>query len=133
MQDEGGHLKIGEYWIQMLYEQIHPNQDSRQNHDSLQSVNIARNDTKKDVQSFGSILYQMLEGRHVSNVDTEWIQPNFADSEKKLHLSRCPGRIVQLIENCMSDDPFRRPSFEGIIVILEEVSLLLGKAGCPVC
>ncbi|KAJ0507458.1 putative protein kinase TKL-Pl-5 family [Helianthus annuus] len=26
LQDEGGHLKIGEYWIQMLYE-LHPNQE----------------------------------------------------------------------------------------------------------
>jgi hypothetical protein len=26
--DEGGHLKIGDYWVQMLYEQIHPNQDN---------------------------------------------------------------------------------------------------------
>lgn len=25
--DEGGHLKIGEYWIQMLYEQVDPFQD----------------------------------------------------------------------------------------------------------
>ncbi|XP_027074304.1 serine/threonine-protein kinase 12 isoform X1 [Coffea arabica] len=130
LQDEGGHLKIGEYWIQMLYEQIHTNQDSRQNHDSLGSINIARNDPKKDVQSFGFILYQMLDGRHVSNIDTECM---LADSEKKFHLSRCPGRIVQLIENCVSDDPSLRPSFEGIIVILEEVSVLLGKAGCPVC
>lgn len=27
LQDEGGHLKIGEYWVQMLYE-LHPNQES---------------------------------------------------------------------------------------------------------
>ncbi|PPD91327.1 hypothetical protein GOBAR_DD11727 [Gossypium barbadense] len=28
LQDESGHLKIGEYWVQMLYEQIQPNQDA---------------------------------------------------------------------------------------------------------
>lgn len=28
LQDEGDHLKIGEYWVQMFYEQIHPNQDT---------------------------------------------------------------------------------------------------------
>lgn len=28
LQDEGGHLKIGEYWVQMLYEQIYPNLDN---------------------------------------------------------------------------------------------------------
>ncbi|KAL3525498.1 hypothetical protein ACH5RR_013870 [Cinchona calisaya] len=134
LQDEGGHLKIGEYWIQMLYEQINPNQDSSQEHDSLQSINITNIDTKKDVQSFGFILYQMLEGKHVSNIDTEeCMNLKFADSEKKFHLSRCPGRIFQLIENCVSNDLSCRPPFESIIVILEEVSLLLGKAGCPVC
>ncbi|PRQ29238.1 putative protein kinase TKL-Pl-5 family [Rosa chinensis] len=26
-QDEGGHLKIGEYWVQMLHEQINPDQN----------------------------------------------------------------------------------------------------------
>lgn len=28
LQDEAGHLKIGEYWVQMLYEQINPNQEN---------------------------------------------------------------------------------------------------------
>lgn len=28
LQDEGGHLKIGEYWVQMLYERIQSSQDN---------------------------------------------------------------------------------------------------------
>ncbi|XP_030452073.1 integrin-linked protein kinase 1-like [Syzygium oleosum] len=30
LQDEGGHLKIGEYWVPMLYEKIQPNQETGQ-------------------------------------------------------------------------------------------------------
>lgn len=53
LQDEGGHLKIGEYWVQKLYERIHPNEDSG-------IINTTSIDTKKDIRSFGIIFYQVL-------------------------------------------------------------------------
>ncbi|KAF5780277.1 putative protein kinase TKL-Pl-5 family [Helianthus annuus] len=50
LQDEGGHLKIGEYWIQMLYE-LHPNQE--------RTVNRHLVNKGRDVLLFGLILYQV--------------------------------------------------------------------------
>ncbi|KAI5559359.1 hypothetical protein POPTR_017G123100v4 [Populus trichocarpa] len=128
--DEGGHLKIGDYWVQMLYEQIHPNQDNSQRNDgSIMSSNQS-NDTKKDIRSFGFIFYQMLEGRVLSNMNFD----KSTDFELRFQISRCPNRIQQLIQHCTSKNPCQRPSFSSVIEILEEVSAYLGRAGCsPVC
>ncbi|XP_059644053.1 integrin-linked protein kinase 1-like [Cornus florida] len=129
LQDEGGHLKIGEYWVQMLYERIHPNQDNCQVNDNTRIIRSSSNDTNKDIHSFGFIFYQMLEGKHL----TDFIHLKSFDFEPKFHVSRCPGRIQQMIKHCTSKDPSERPTFEAVIQILEEVSSWLRKAGCPVC
>uniref|UniRef100_A0A5B7BTI2 Protein kinase domain-containing protein n=1 Tax=Davidia involucrata TaxID=16924 RepID=A0A5B7BTI2_DAVIN len=133
LQDEGGHLKIGEYWVQMLYERIHLNQDSRQINDNAGIISASSNETNKDIHSFGFIFYQMLEGLYLTSTNSGSIHLKSIDFEPKFHISRCPGRIQQLIEHCTSIDPSKRPSFASVIVILEEVSSCLGKAGCPVC
>lgn len=41
--------------------------------------------------------------------------------------------VCRLIEQCTSKDISQRPSFAAVIEILEEVILLLKKAGCAVC
>ncbi|XP_044467233.1 integrin-linked protein kinase 1-like isoform X2 [Mangifera indica] len=64
LQDEGGRLKIGEYWVQMLYEQMHPNQDKSQRNDNSSVTRNPSDDTKKDICSFGHILYQIDSGLH---------------------------------------------------------------------
>ncbi|GMI97325.1 hypothetical protein like AT3G58760 [Hibiscus trionum] len=120
LQDESGHLKIGEYWVQMLYEQIQPNQESSQ---------IVENyDTKKDVRAFGFILYQMLEGRHVLNdINFNCINSISFDLEIKFPISRCPRRIQELIQKCTSNDPSKRPPFHAVIATLEEASNGMGR------
>ncbi|KAK6128750.1 hypothetical protein DH2020_037505 [Rehmannia glutinosa] len=90
-------------------------------------------DTKKDIRAFGLIFYQMLEGKHVTDMNSDYMHLKSVEFEKKFHISRCPGRILQLIEQCTSKDISQRPSFDNVIEILEEVILLLKKAGCPVC
>ncbi|KAG8483560.1 hypothetical protein CXB51_022454 [Gossypium anomalum] len=112
--DPSGHLKIGEYWVQMLYEQIQPNQDSSQINEIC--------DTKKDVRAFGFILYQMLEGRQDINFD--YINLNFVDFEIKFPISRCPKAIQELIQKCTSNDP---PPFFAVIRTLEDVSISMRK------
>ncbi|KAG4129758.1 hypothetical protein ERO13_D09G101101v2 [Gossypium hirsutum] len=114
LQDESGHLKIGEYWVQMLYEQIQPNQDASQINEIC--------DTKKDVRAFGFILYQMLEGRQDINFD--YINLNFVDFEIKFPISRCPKGIQELIQKCTSNDP---PQFTAVIGTLEDVSISMRK------
>eukprot|EP00257_Ricinus_communis_P027300 XP_025014714.1 integrin-linked protein kinase 1 isoform X1 [Ricinus communis] len=137
LQDEADHLKIGEYWVQMLYKQIHPNQDmffQGQRKDDPSSTSNQSNDTKNDIYRFGLIFYQMLEGRHMmTNMKFDFIHLKSVDFEPKFQISRCPKRIRQLIEQCMSKDPMARPSFAAVIEVLEEVSTSLGRAGCPVC
>ncbi|XP_073311312.1 serine/threonine-protein kinase 12-like [Primulina huaijiensis] len=131
--DEGDHLKIGEYWVQMLYEQIHPNQEQYHLSDSSQILHALANDTKKDIRAFGLIFYQMLEGKHFTNMNSDYTHIKSVEFEKKFRTIRCPGRILQLIEQCTSKDISQRPSFAVVIEILEEVILLLKKAGCHVC
>ncbi|GFZ18902.1 integrin-linked protein kinase family [Actinidia rufa] len=133
LQDEGGHLKIGEYWVQMLYERIHPNQDNRQRNDNSHINKSSATDTTKDIFSFGFIFFQMLEGSHLidENLDSIHLKP--VDFEPKFRFSKCPARIQELIENCCSKDLSKRPSFANVIDNLEESSTHLGKAGCPVC
>ncbi|KAK4839868.1 hypothetical protein QYF36_025600 [Acer negundo] len=129
LQDEGGHLKIGEYWVQMFYKLIHPNQDNSQRNDNGIVTSNLLDDTEKDFHSFGYIFYQMLEGRHLlTNTNFDFMHPNF---EPKFPISRCPKRIKQLIENCTSKYPRVRPSFSGVIRILEEESDSLGRGVCP--
>ncbi|CAN1228256.1 Integrin-linked protein kinase 1 [Linum perenne] len=128
LQDGGGHLKIGEYWVQMLYEQGQaPNQSNGYNRSrsTIQDIH-----TNNDISAFGFIFYQviacmqMLEGK--KQLITE-------DYELKFALSRCPQRIKQLIERCVSKKGKERPSFAGIIETLEEVLAYVKKAACPVC
>ncbi|KAE8691754.1 UDP-glycosyltransferase 89A2-like [Hibiscus syriacus] len=120
LQDESGHLKIGEYWVQMLYEQIRPNQGSSQIDENY--------DTKKDVRAFGCILYQMLEGRDVL-LDIDFCKNiNSVDLEIKFPISRCPRRIQELVQECTSNDPSKRPPFYAVIGTLEEASNGMGRA-----
>ncbi|XP_021990952.1 integrin-linked protein kinase 1 [Helianthus annuus] len=113
LQDEGGHLKIGEYWIQTLYE-LHPNKKRTVNW-RWHLVNRGR-----DILSFGLILYQMVEVKFMPSIIYE--------HELKFS-SKCPARIQQLIRQCIGDVLFR-PDFMGIIDTLEEVYLSLGKPSC---
>ncbi|KAF5749976.1 putative serine-threonine protein kinase [Tripterygium wilfordii] len=134
LQDEGGDLKIGEYWVQMLYKEIQPNQDNCQRNDDSSITSKPVDDTKKDIQSFGFMFYQMLEGRHLlTNTDFDLIHLKSIDFEPKFQFSRRFKRIQQLIEHCTSKDPSERPSFAGVIEILEEVSASMGRPACPVC
>ncbi|XP_031117640.1 integrin-linked protein kinase 1-like [Ipomoea triloba] len=125
--DEGGHLKIGEYWVQMLYNQRNTNQDS------CQTIGASPCDPKTDVHSFGLIFYQMLEGKFNDKSKYERKQLKAIDLQKKFYVGRCPGRILQMIEDCTSKDPSQRPDFASVIRILEEVSMTSKTAGCPPC
>ncbi|CAN1228260.1 Integrin-linked protein kinase 1 [Linum perenne] len=58
LQDGGGHLKIGEYWVQMLYEQGQaPNQSNGYNRSrsTIQDIH-----TNNDISAFGFIFYQVI-------------------------------------------------------------------------
>ncbi|KAJ8622902.1 hypothetical protein MRB53_031431 [Persea americana] len=130
--DEGGHLKIGEYWIQMLYEQVDPFQDHCQRNDEAAIMANALYDTRRDICSFAHILYKMLEGQVlVSSMSIDFTHFTSTDSEPKFKLSKCTTRIKDLIKSCLTSDP---PPFAMVIDILEEELISsLAKTGCPVC
>lgn len=65
LQDEGDHLKIGEYWVQMLYEEVQTNRENCQMNDKSNITTNRLNDTKKDICSFGLIFYQVHRGRYM--------------------------------------------------------------------
>ncbi|TMW84334.1 hypothetical protein EJD97_025404 [Solanum chilense] len=161
--DECGHLKIGEYWVQILDNQIYANQDccmktlrflliclfiyfgshtaaysqsisfSGQSNNGCNLISHLCHDISKDIYSFGLIFYQMLEGRQMSDRSSDSMHIKSVDLEKKMYTGRYPSRILQLIEDCTSTVPSTRPSFATVIEILEEVSLLSRKTGCPPC
>ena len=122
MVDESGHLKIGEYWVQM-YEEINPK--------------VMMGDTKKDILSFGYILCQMIEGRQFQeNTSSELMHLESFESKPTFQVSRCSKRIRELIEQCRSiskQHSSPMPWFGGFIRILEEECLCLRRLGCPVC
>ncbi|KAL7605693.1 integrin-linked protein kinase 1 [Lactuca sativa] len=113
LQDEGGHLKIGEYWVQMLYE-LHPNQE----------INKHLINKGRDIQSFGLILYQMVEAKYIPDM----IHLKSLDFQMTFN-TKCPARIQQLIKQCTSNVRCR-PGFSYIIDTLEEVYSTLGKPSC---
>ncbi|XP_010316078.1 serine/threonine-protein kinase 12-like isoform X2 [Solanum lycopersicum] len=131
--DECGHLKIGEYWVQILDNQIYANQDCCQTNNGCNLISHLCHDISKDIYSFGLIFYQMLEGRQMSDRSSDSMHIKSVDLEKKMYTGRYPSRILQLIEDCTSTVTSTRPSFATVIEILEEVSLLSRKTGCPPC
>ncbi|KAI3500170.1 hypothetical protein L1887_35987 [Cichorium endivia] len=117
LQDEGGHLKIGEYWVQMLYELESQNSGPINKH----LINKAR-----DIQSFGLILYQMVEAKYIPDM----IHLKTVDFQITFN-TRCPARIQQLIKQCTSNVVSRpRPAFNDIIDTLEEVYASIEKSSC---
>ncbi|XP_058088911.1 serine/threonine-protein kinase VIK-like [Magnolia sinica] len=96
LQDEGGHLKIGEYWVQMLYEQIDPFHENCQRNDNSGSICNSPCQKKKDIEAFASIFYEMLEGRALfSNPNSNRAHPTLNDTVPKFKLSRCTDRIQE--------------------------------------
>ncbi|XP_071712838.1 serine/threonine-protein kinase 12-like [Rutidosis leptorrhynchoides] len=117
LQDEGGHLKIGEYWVHMLYE-LHPNQ-TRENSDTINRRLVNKG---RDIKAFGFIFYQMVETKYIEDIRSVDIELKFS--------SKCPARIQQLIRDCTSHYVLSRPDFSDIIDTLEEVYFSLGVPSC---
>ncbi|PIA63649.1 hypothetical protein AQUCO_00201176v1 [Aquilegia coerulea] len=130
LQDEGGHLKIGEYWVQMLYERIHPIPEDCQLDDGNNCPSLY--EIKKDIYLFANIFYQMLEGGLLIS-DTELTQLKSVNFVPKYRLSRCPMRIQELIRDCRHTDPAKRPTFTAVIEILEGAAVKMARNGCLVC
>uniref|UniRef100_A0A2P2PKA8 Protein kinase domain-containing protein n=1 Tax=Rhizophora mucronata TaxID=61149 RepID=A0A2P2PKA8_RHIMU len=90
-----GHLKIGEYWVQMFYRQIHTNQENSMQVDSDNTSNCS-NSPKGDIWSFGVVFYQMLEGRQlISSMNLDAMNLRSVDFKPTFPISRCAKSIQQ--------------------------------------
>ncbi|KAK3012444.1 hypothetical protein RJ639_010367 [Escallonia herrerae] len=96
LQDEGGHLKIGDYLVQMLYERIHTSQEGCEKNGNSGIISMSSHDTMKDIHSFGLIFYQMLAGRHFINMSSDSMHLDAVDLELKFYyIGRYYGRVKQ--------------------------------------
>ncbi|CAM8971418.1 unnamed protein product [Rhodiola kirilowii] len=123
LQDEGRHLKIGEYWVQMFYEEVH--EENGQINNKCARNTLYASSMEEDIRSFGFIFHQMLEGRR--SYPSSILHLRSIDFQPKFELSKCPGIIQQLIERCTSKSLSNRPSFDSVISTLEEVSASMGR------
>ncbi|KAL4179242.1 hypothetical protein AMTRI_Chr13g119080 [Amborella trichopoda] len=119
--DDGGHLKIGEYWIQMLYGQKSPHENSF---------------SMEGMVEIGKIMTSLLMlegGTFLPKTDMNSPNQESHKFEPKFKFSRCPVRIQKLIRDCLKQEPMERPTFALVIRILEEEAESFVKPSCPVC
>jgi serine/threonine protein kinase len=84
--------------------------------------------TKSDVFSFGLILYELLVGKPAfSNepVPMQYMYQVVIEKARPCIPDSVLPEVRQLIEDCWSDDPNTRPSFQSILDILENMNFKL--------
>ncbi|KAI7744544.1 hypothetical protein M8C21_022015 [Ambrosia artemisiifolia] len=86
---------------------------------------------KVDVYAFGLILWEMVAGT-IPYKDMTPVQAAFAVAHKNLRPSipaNCPPAMRELIEQCWSSQPEKRPEFWQVVKVLEEFETLVSREG----
>ncbi|KAH6759468.1 Integrin-linked protein kinase family [Perilla frutescens var. frutescens] len=131
--DDSGHLKVADFGVSKLLKVA--NRIKEDSPISCQDTScryvapeVFRNeeyDTKVDVFSFGLILQEMIEGyAPFYSKEEDEVPRSFAEKERppfRASLKFYGHGLKQLIEECWSDDPAKRPTFKQIIPRLEAI------------
>jgi len=86
---------------------------------------------KVDVYSFGLVLWELVSGS-IPYEEMTPLQAAFAVVNKNLRPvvpSSCPAPLQQLMEQCWSVQPDKRPEFSQIVQILEKLKAVLDRDG----
>ncbi|MBI2943200.1 MAG: serine/threonine protein kinase [Candidatus Wallbacteria bacterium] len=82
-----------------------------------------------DIYALGAMLHEMLAGRKAFRGETaqEILQSQVAGSATPLseELPGCPGRLEELLLDCLSGEPGKRPP--AVSVVIERLEALLGE------
>ncbi|XP_042483814.1 integrin-linked protein kinase 1-like [Macadamia integrifolia] len=134
LRDDSGHLKVADFGVSKLLK-MKNNVKENSLMNSLDGAcrylapEVYRNeeyDTKVDVFSFALILQEMIEGCPPFSSELETTVPK-AYGAKKRPPFRAPAKhyahgLRELIEECWSEKPAKRPTFRAIIARLESIN-----------
>ncbi|KAE8678417.1 Detected protein of confused Function [Hibiscus syriacus] len=141
LRDDSGHLKVADFGVSKLLKVANRVKEDRpvtSQETSWRYVapEVFRNeeyDTKVDVFSFALILQEMIEGFPPFHTKQEYEVPKAYVANERPPF-RAPAKcyahgLKELIEECWSEEPFRRPPFREIITRLDYINNQLAHKG----
>ncbi|GAB2299029.1 hypothetical protein Dimus_033104 [Dionaea muscipula] len=139
LRDDSGHLKVADFGLSKMLKHARgvgedrpvTSEDTSCRYMAPELFKNEEYDTKVDVFSFALILQEMIEGCPPFIKKTE-IEVQKAYAAKQRPPFRAPGKLYahgmrELIEECWSDNPAKRPSFREIIVKLDHIYDSIGR------
>ncbi|KDP42670.1 hypothetical protein JCGZ_00174 [Jatropha curcas] len=132
LRDDSGHLKVADFGISKLLKvtktvkEDRPSQDTSWRYVAPEVYRNEEYDTKVDVFSFALILQEMIEGCPPFSTRQDFEVPKaYAANERppfRALAKRYPHGLKELIEECWSAEPYKRPSFREIITRLDNIN-----------
>ncbi|THG17655.1 hypothetical protein TEA_014764 [Camellia sinensis var. sinensis] len=138
LRDDSGHLKVADFGVSKLLKVTSRVKEDRPltYHDTscrYVAPEVFRNDeydTKVDVFSFALILQEMIEGCPPFSAKQENEVPKAYCTKKRppfrAPIKRYSHGLKELIEECWSEEPAKRPTFRQIIARLEKIYSSIG-------
>ncbi|XAR49511.1 Non-specific serine/threonine protein kinase [Bertholletia excelsa] len=134
LRDDSGHLKVADFGVSKMLKvaktvkEDRPvtHQDTSWRYVAPEVFKNEEYDTKVDVFSFALILQEMIEGCQPFSTKQEIEVPKAYVANERPPF-RAPAKLYahglrQLIEECWSDMPVKRPTFSQIIPRLEDIN-----------